>query len=106
MATIVLAALIFFVLQDFPQSAKMLTEEERVYIIRGLREDNQFTAGRTESFRAAREARAQVLGKGIREAHQAAPMVTIPILEGSSTSQDPSLGRRPLRGEHDALQEW
>ena len=63
-------------------------------------------ASPTDSSRVAREARARVLGKGIREAHQAAPMVTIPILEGSSTSQDPSLGRRPLREEHDVLPEW
>ena len=63
-------------------------------------------ASPTDSSRAVREARALVLGKGIREVHQAAPRVTIPILEGSSTSQDPSLGRRPLREEHDALREW
>ena len=51
LVTIVLSVLTFFLLQDFPQTAKMLTEEERVYIIRGLREDHQFSAGRTEPFR-------------------------------------------------------
>lgn len=49
--TIVLALLSPVVLQGFPQSAKMLTEEERVHIIRGLQAEHQFSAGREERFR-------------------------------------------------------
>ncbi|VDB99750.1 unnamed protein product [Peniophora sp. CBMAI 1063] len=49
--TIVLAIMSLFLLQDFPQSAKMLSEEERVYIIRGLLADHQFSASGSEPFR-------------------------------------------------------
>ncbi|KZV75497.1 MFS general substrate transporter [Peniophora sp. CONT] len=48
--TIVLAIMSLWILQDLPQSAKMLTYEERVYIIRGLQADHQFSAGRAERF--------------------------------------------------------
>ncbi|KZV75498.1 MFS general substrate transporter [Peniophora sp. CONT] len=51
LVTIVLAILAPVVLQGFPQSAKMLTEEERVHIIRGLQAEHQFSAGRDERFR-------------------------------------------------------
>ncbi|KAI0274731.1 MFS general substrate transporter [Gloeopeniophorella convolvens] len=45
LATIVVATASFWVLQDFPETAKFLTEAERVYVIRGLQEDMQFSAG-------------------------------------------------------------
>ena len=51
LATIVFALASFLVLQDFPQTATMLTEEERVFIIRGLQADHQFSAGSGEGFR-------------------------------------------------------
>ena len=35
----------FFVIQDFPDTAKFLTEEERTVVVRRLQEDNQFSAG-------------------------------------------------------------
>ncbi|KAH8997890.1 MFS general substrate transporter [Lactarius hatsudake] len=45
LATILVAVASFYVLQDFPETAKFLTEAERVYTIRALREDMQFSAG-------------------------------------------------------------
>ena len=51
LATILFAFTSLFILQDFPQTAKMLTEEERVYIIRGLQADHQHSAGSGECFR-------------------------------------------------------
>ena len=42
--TVVAGALSFFILQDFPDSAKFLTEEERTVVIRRLQEDDQFSA--------------------------------------------------------------
>lgn len=50
LVTILLATSSLFLTQDFPQSAKMLTEEERVHTIRGLLADHQFSAGEPESF--------------------------------------------------------
>ncbi|KAJ8520100.1 hypothetical protein ONZ45_g3024 [Pleurotus djamor] len=43
--TVVLAVVSFWVIQDFPEKAKFLTETERVFIIRRLIDDNQFSAG-------------------------------------------------------------
>ena len=34
----------FFIIQDFPDNAKFLTEEERTFVIRRLQEDDQFSA--------------------------------------------------------------
>lgn len=51
LATIVFALTSLLILQDFPQTATMLTEEERVFIIRGLQADHQFSAGSGEGFR-------------------------------------------------------
>ncbi|KAH9019978.1 MFS general substrate transporter [Lactarius pseudohatsudake] len=45
LATILVAVASFYVLQDFPETAKFLTEAERVYTIRALQEDMQFSAG-------------------------------------------------------------
>lgn len=42
--TVVAGALSFFIIQDFPDSAKFLTEEERTVVIRRLQEDDQFSA--------------------------------------------------------------
>ncbi|KZV75499.1 MFS general substrate transporter [Peniophora sp. CONT] len=51
LATIVFAITSLLILQDFPQTATMLSEEERVFIIRGLQADHQFSAGSGEGFR-------------------------------------------------------
>ena len=50
LVTIVFAIIALWVLQDFPQTATMLTEEERVFIIRGLQADQQFSAVSGEHF--------------------------------------------------------
>lgn len=42
--TVIAGALSFFIIQDFPDSAKFLTEEERTVVIRRLQEDDQFSA--------------------------------------------------------------
>ena len=42
--TVFAGALSFFIIQDFPDSAKFLTEEERTVVIRRLQEDDQFSA--------------------------------------------------------------
>ena len=42
--TVVAGALSFFIIQDFPDSAKFLTEEERTVVIGRLQEDDQFSA--------------------------------------------------------------
>ena len=34
----------FFIIQDFPDTAKFLTEPERAFVIRRLQEDDQFSA--------------------------------------------------------------
>lgn len=44
LATVIAGVLSFWVIQDFPDSAKFLTEEERIVIIRRLQEDDQFSA--------------------------------------------------------------
>ncbi|KAI0034264.1 MFS general substrate transporter [Vararia minispora EC-137] len=51
LVTIVVAVVSLWILQDFPQSATMLSEAERVFIIRGLQEDMQFSAGSGEKFK-------------------------------------------------------
>lgn len=51
LATIVFALTSLLILQDFPQTATILSEEERVFIIRGLQADHQFSAGSGEGFR-------------------------------------------------------
>ncbi|KAL6310044.1 MFS general substrate transporter [Sparassis latifolia] len=43
--TFVCAIASFFILQDFPENAKFLSETERVWVIRRLRDDMQFSAG-------------------------------------------------------------
>ena len=35
----------FFIIQDFPDTATFLTEEERAFVIRRLQEDDQYSAG-------------------------------------------------------------
>lgn len=44
LATVVIGALSFFVIQDFPDTAKFLTEAERTVVIRRLQGDDQFSA--------------------------------------------------------------
>ncbi|THH18088.1 hypothetical protein EW146_g2839 [Bondarzewia mesenterica] len=45
LATIVAASASFWIIQDFPDNAKFLTEPERVFIVRRLQDDMQFSAG-------------------------------------------------------------
>jgi len=44
LATVLAGAISFFVIQDFPDTAKFLTEAERTVVIRRLQEDDQFSA--------------------------------------------------------------
>ncbi|KAF8877869.1 major facilitator superfamily domain-containing protein [Infundibulicybe gibba] len=44
-ATVIAAVISYWVIQDFPESAKFLTVEERVFVIRRLQEDMKFSAG-------------------------------------------------------------
>ncbi len=44
-ATIVAGAASFFIIQDFPDTARFLSEEERIAVIRRLQTDDQFSAG-------------------------------------------------------------
>ncbi|EJD47910.1 MFS general substrate transporter [Auricularia subglabra TFB-10046 SS5] len=44
LATIVAGAMSFWLVQDFPDTAKFLTETERTFVIRRLQEDDQFSA--------------------------------------------------------------
>ncbi|RDB29414.1 hypothetical protein Hypma_015660 [Hypsizygus marmoreus] len=44
LATVVAALFSYWVIQDFPDTAKFLTEEERVFVIRRLQDDMQFSA--------------------------------------------------------------
>jgi len=43
--TVVAGALSFFIVQDFPDTAKFLSPTERAFVIRRLQEDQQFSAG-------------------------------------------------------------
>ncbi|KAK2461666.1 hypothetical protein APHAL10511_006129 [Amanita phalloides] len=45
LATVIVACASFWIVQDFPETARFLIEEERVLVIRRLREDMQFSAG-------------------------------------------------------------
>jgi hypothetical protein len=45
LATIVAGALSFWIIQDFPDTAKFLNETERTFVIRRLQTDDQFSAG-------------------------------------------------------------
>jgi len=44
LATVIVALFSYWVIQDFPDTAKFLTEEERVFVIRRLQDDMQFSA--------------------------------------------------------------
>ncbi|KAG6862418.1 hypothetical protein C0995_011858 [Termitomyces sp. Mi166 len=44
LATVVAAVFSYWIIQDFPDTAKFLTEEERVFVVRRLQEDMQFSA--------------------------------------------------------------
>ncbi|KAA1468266.1 MFS general substrate transporter [Dentipellis sp. KUC8613] len=50
LATVVVAIASFWIIQDFPDTAKFLTDAERVFVVRRLQEDMQFSAG-GEKFR-------------------------------------------------------
>ena len=45
LATVLAGAASFWIIQDFPDTAKFLTEAERTIVIRKLQSDNQFSAG-------------------------------------------------------------
>jgi hypothetical protein len=45
LATFLAGAASFWIIQDFPDTAKFLTEAERTAVIRKLQGDNQFSAG-------------------------------------------------------------
>ena len=45
LVTVVAGAASFFIIQDFPEDAKFLTEEERTFVVRRLQEDDQYSAG-------------------------------------------------------------
>ena len=44
LATVVAGALSFFIIQDFPDTATFLTEEERTFVVRRLQADSQHSA--------------------------------------------------------------
>ncbi|KAJ3893461.1 MFS general substrate transporter [Lentinula edodes] len=44
LATVIAGALSFFIIQDFPDTAKFLTEAERTVVVRRLQGDDQFSA--------------------------------------------------------------
>ena len=43
--TVVAGAMSFWIIQDFPDTAKFLNEAERTFVIRRLQEDDQHSAG-------------------------------------------------------------
>jgi hypothetical protein len=43
-ATVIAGVISFWMIQDFPDNAKFLTEAERKFVIRRLQEDFQFSA--------------------------------------------------------------
>ncbi|KAF8269763.1 major facilitator superfamily domain-containing protein [Lactarius quietus] len=45
LATVVAGAASFFIIQDFPDTARFLSEAERAMVIRRLQDDDQFSAG-------------------------------------------------------------
>jgi len=44
LATVIAGAVSFWIIEDFPDTAKFLTEAERTLVIRRLQEDDQFSA--------------------------------------------------------------
>jgi MFS family permease len=44
LATVIAGTASFWIIQDFPDTAKFLTEEERTFVIRRLQEDDQYSA--------------------------------------------------------------
>jgi hypothetical protein len=50
LATVLAGAASFWIVQDFPDTAKFLTETERAFVVRRLQEDDQFSAA-GEAFR-------------------------------------------------------
>jgi hypothetical protein len=44
LASVVVGLMSFFVVQDFPDTAKFLSEAERTVVVRRLQEDDQFSA--------------------------------------------------------------
>ena len=42
--TVIAGAMSFWIIQDFPDTAKFLTEAERTVVIRRLQQDDQFSA--------------------------------------------------------------
>ena len=44
LVTVVAGAMSFFIIQDFPDTAKFLTEAERTVVVRRLQSDDQFSA--------------------------------------------------------------
>lgn len=48
LATVVAGVLSFWIVQDFPDTAKFLTEAERTVVIRRLQDDDQFSAAGEE----------------------------------------------------------
>ena len=44
LSTVLAGAASFFIIQDFPDTARFLTEAERVFVIRRLQADDQFSA--------------------------------------------------------------
>lgn len=45
LATVIAGVISFWVIQDFPDTAKFLSEAERTVVVRRLQEDDQFSAG-------------------------------------------------------------
>jgi len=48
LVTVIAGAVSFFIIQDFPDTAKFLTEPERAFVIRRLQADDQFSAAGEE----------------------------------------------------------
>ena len=44
LATVIAGAVSFWIIQDFPDTAKFLTEAERTVVVRRLQADDQFSA--------------------------------------------------------------
>ncbi len=44
LATVLAGAASFFIIQDFPDNAKFLKEDERAFVIKRLQADDQFSA--------------------------------------------------------------
>ena len=45
LATVIAGAASFFIIQDFPDTARFLSEDERAMVIGRLQDDDQFSAG-------------------------------------------------------------